>query len=129
MIIKGNGLSYSVPKYERSEVLHCQLDGKSEFIISPALDRNAVYPYKKGVGPTNLAGISLYSPDMGKFPNSGNLYKIYFIVEKGDCLFIPAYWWFQIDTYNEPNLYVKLFFETHSRYLDILMKGVEDDKI
>jgi hypothetical protein len=98
-------------------------------IISPALDRNAAYPYKKNVGPPNMAGINIYNPDIGKFPNSGNLFKLYFILDKGDCLFIPAYWWRQIDTSNEPNTYVKFFFESHSRYVDIMMKGIEEDKI
>ena len=88
-----------------------------------------VYPYKKNAGPPNIAGISFYNPDMGRFPNSGNLFKIYFILEKGDCLFIPAYWWYQVDTYNEPNTYINFYFASHSRYVDIIMKGIEEDMI
>ena len=126
---KGNGLSNSLPKSINSEILHCQLQGKSDIILSPALNRNAVYPYKKNVASPNLSGINFYYPDLNRFPNSGGLFKIFFILEKGDCLFIPSYWWHQFNSYNEPSLSVSFYFKTNSRYLDIIVKGIEEDLI
>ena len=122
-------MSFSIPKSENSEIMHCQLQGKSDIILSPALNRNNVYAYKKNVASPNLSGLNFYYQDLNRFPNSGSLFKIFFILEKGDCIFIPSYWWHQLNTYNEPNLSVAFYFKSNSRYLDVIVKGIEEDLI
>lgn len=100
------------------ENIYCVIDGYKDFILIPPTDLACV-PYKKfnvgtfkGVTPKDFSvelkekdgehetiqwiAVNPLKPDFQKFPQfrEANYYKIR--VEKGDCLYLPSFWFHHV---------------------------------
>ena len=50
------------------------------------------------------------------------------VVDAGDCIFIPAYWWHQIETSDEMNtVLVTYYYDVASSWLKLVMEGIAND--
>lgn len=46
----------------------------------------------------------------------------------GDCIYIPAYWWYQLEISDDSNtLVVTHWYDVASTWLKMLMTGIEND--
>jgi mannose-6-phosphate isomerase-like protein (cupin superfamily) len=51
-------------------------------------------------------------------------------MEQGDCIYIPAYWWHQIETpANKPTIALSYWYEVSSEWLKIVFQGLENNQI
>ncbi len=48
-------------------------------------------------------------------------------INKGDALFIPAYWWHHVKSSKSRNLAIN-FWYTPNYMADLFMKGIEDEE-
>jgi hypothetical protein len=112
--------------YDSSENIFCQLKGEIDIMIIPAMQRNSVYPFKKNYGPPNFSAVNFFKGEYGRFPNFRFSHRLYITLSEGDCIFIPAYWWFSIKTeINKHFSFLKFQFKTHSRWGHNIIRGLE----
>lgn len=46
----------------------------------------------------------------------------------GDCIYIPAYWWYQLEISDDSNtLVVTHWYDVASTWLKMVMTGIEND--
>jgi len=93
------------------------------------MHRYGVYPYIKKYGPTNYSGADFFKGEFGRFPNFQSVQRMYIVLEKGDCFYIPSYWWYSMKTNEKNNILVTYAYKTHSRWVELLMKGIQDEEI
>jgi hypothetical protein len=112
--------------YEYTENLYCQIEGQMDMMILSPLQRNVVSPYKKNYGHPNYSAINFFKAEYGRFPNFREAHRLYITLSKGDCLYLPAYWWFSTKTEEGKHFaYVKFEYKSHSRWVDYIIKGLE----
>ena len=94
------------------------------------MHRYGVYPYTKKYGPTNFSGVDFFNGELGRFPNFQAVQRMFVVLEKGDCLFIPSYWWYNLKTEEKKNnILVTFVYKSQSRWVELLMKGILDEEI
>jgi hypothetical protein len=115
--------------YEYSENIFCQLEGETDMLIASPLQRNAVYPFYKKFGMPNFSAVNFFKTEYGRFPNFRNCHRLFITLSKGDCLYVPAYWWFSTKSPNDKQFsYIKFEFKSHSRWVDYILRGMENDE-
>jgi hypothetical protein len=132
--LKLTGMKYSEgfsemhnPSYSTTEeTILCQITGQVDIIIIPALHRNFVYPYKRPYGPPNFSPVNFFKAEYGRFPEFKKVNRMYVNLEKGDCLYIPAFWWYMTKTdENVHFITVSALFKSHSRLVEDIVHGIE----
>ncbi len=93
------------------------------------MHRYGVYPYKKKYGPTNFSGVDFFKGEFGRFPHFRAVQRMFVVLEKGDCLFLPSFWWYNYQSEEGNNIMVTFVYKPHSRWVELLMKGVEDEEM
>jgi len=89
------------------------------------MHRNGVYPFLKKYGPTNYSGVNFFNGEYGRFPDFQFVQRMYVVLEKGDCFFLPSYWWSSTRFDDGNSLTVNFTYKSHSRWVELLMKGIE----
>lgn len=82
--------------YHPNDVMICTVVGRLEVIIAPSWDRLFVYAGKDGA-PENYSPVDFKSPDMRNYPDFRFATKYKMKLNPGDCLYLPAYWWQQVE--------------------------------
>lgn len=114
---------------EARENIICQIESDIDLMLISPLQRNCVYPYKKDYGPPNYSAVNFFKPEYGRFPNFRDAHRLYITLSKGDCLYIPSHWWFSYKTQeNQHFVNIKFEFESHSRWSDEIISGLEKDQ-
>lgn len=88
----------------------CVVDGNMKFILIPHVYRQEVYagngvdlsPYYDGnlaspadpLDVVNTSPVNFFAPDMEKFKKYVHTYDESVLLRRGDCLFIPAYYYY-----------------------------------
>jgi len=72
--------------------------------------------------------ISLFKVNATKYPLLGEVqeYILFGRVEKGDCLYLPDYWWVQNETQSEESTWITFGYETSSKLTDLLFAGIDE---
>lgn len=127
---EGFGESISLAHYEKDEKLICQIIGSIDIVVVPQLYRATVYSFKQGYGPLNYSPVNFFESEFGRFPKFAKSHRLLITLNQGDCLYLPAYWWFSVKSSNKSHfIYFTINFKTHSLMLDSLIKTLELDDI
>jgi hypothetical protein len=115
------------PSYSTTqESILCQIVGQVDIIIIPALHRNYVYPYKKPYDQANYSPVNFFRAEYGRFPEFKKVSRLYVNLEQGDCLYIPAFWWYMQKTEEDKHfITVTALFKSHSRLVEDMIHGIE----
>jgi hypothetical protein len=112
------------PKQDEGEMLHCVVDGKEHYkLMSPVFKQNLYSGVYDDLHPRALPGdLSLFDVNPEKYPQTANVqdYILDVTVEKGDCLYIPALYYFQSETSAKESTIVTLHYEPASKYIKLL---------
>ena len=95
------------PHYDRQEQILCAVDGRISTVLVPHIYRQEVYADdlkdsmyfdKKMLSKDqpNVAAVNFFMPNTEKYPLFENAQKFRVNLAKGDCVFIPAYYFHQI---------------------------------
>lgn len=110
------------PHYEKIEQFMCLVDGKMDIMLVPHVFRQEVYSgkeemsvspfseyqsdiskFKKHTGTfesSDSSPVNFFSPNLKKFPHFKNVDKVEVKMDAGDCVFIPAYHYYQFSASN-----------------------------
>ncbi len=107
---------------EKTENFICLLKGHLDLILIPPLEIKYVYPYKEQFGPVNYSPINFFINSSKSFPNFQKANKILINISKGDCLYIPSYWWRSLKTENKHYQFLTLKYKEPSIYFSELIE-------
>ena len=102
----------------------CINEGEMDLLLVPPQDKRYVYPFSD-YGPINFSRVNFFygGKEKDKFPDFSKANKIFINLTKGECVFIPAFWWVSLKTKNSKNLnqYIILKYFSNSKYLEKIM--------
>jgi hypothetical protein len=94
------------PHYEKKEQIVCSVEGKAFIEMVPHVKKQEVYagkiteqslyhdPANTLDSEANVSPINFFTPDKKLFPNFENANPRMVTLNKGDCMFIPAYYFY-----------------------------------
>ena len=74
----------------------CALKGQLEVHLVAAWDR--LFAYAGYQMPENFSPVDFRNPDYRQYPNFNSAHKYAKTLKEGDCLYVPAYWFQQLDS-------------------------------
>jgi hypothetical protein len=117
-------------RMEKRENFICQLKGEMTIMLIPALFRNSVYPFRKRFGPPDYSAVNFFLAEYGRFPNFRKSNRLFINLTEGDCLFLPAFWWYSLKTFeNNHYAFVRFNFSPHSRWAYEIIRGLENEEL
>jgi lysine-specific demethylase 8 len=87
-------LHYDVPNN-----FFAQIRGRKRFVLFPPTETARLYPHRTKA--YNMSRVDLERPDLAAFPKFQSARRLECIVQAGDLLFLPAYWWHQVYSLDE----------------------------
>jgi len=78
-------------------------------IMAPPSCFGSMYPYPVGHPADRQSMVELRSPDVRRFPRFADARFVYAVLEPGDVLYIPAYWWHHVDSCFEETISVNFW--------------------
>eukprot|EP00347_Sterkiella_histriomuscorum_P020430 403337837 len=122
-IIQGIDIK-TIAQYYQKDRMFCVAQGYFNVTLAPSWERLFIYA---GLNvPPNFSPVDFNRPNLQQFPNFDVATKYYIDLEEGDCLYIPPYWWQQIESDpNKPSIAVSYWYEVSSDWLKLVFTGIE----
>ena len=111
-IVLYQGVHFVVkPHYERQEQIVCAIDGMISLALVPHIYRQELYTDElkdsmyfdkkmRGADQQNVASVNFFVPKLEKYPYFENVQKFNVNLKTGDCMYIPAYFFYQMQGNN-----------------------------
>lgn len=84
--------------YDEQENFFAQIYGYKRFLLFHPDQFENLYPYPVYHPHDRQSQVDLENPDFEKFPNARHISGMEGIVGPGDVLYIPMYWWHQVES-------------------------------
>ena len=107
------------PHTDSMENMMCVYAGYKNFTIVAPYDRKWIYAGHHGL-PSNYSPVEFVAPDYERFPLFEHARVKTVHIDKGDCLFLPSYYWHQVGSSPGVSIGVATFFKTYHNSVDIL---------
>eukprot|EP00355_Strombidium_rassoulzadegani_P000133 CAMPEP_0168608272 /NCGR_PEP_ID=MMETSP0449_2-20121227/534_1 /TAXON_ID=1082188 /ORGANISM="Strombidium rassoulzadegani, Strain ras09" /LENGTH=201 /DNA_ID=CAMNT_0008648237 /DNA_START=315 /DNA_END=916 /DNA_ORIENTATION=+ len=88
----------SLPHQDDAENIMCVVRGFKTFYIVSPFQSHFVYSGQKENYPNNYSPVDFLEPDLEKFPLFKQARVFEVKIEAGDCLFLPTFWWHQVNS-------------------------------
>ena len=92
----GSGGNITPLHCDRSDNLLAQLKGRKQIVLFAPGQTNFLYPFPAYSKIARLSQIDIDRPDFKKFPKFQKAKFSECVLEPGEMLFIPAFWWHQV---------------------------------
>lgn len=89
--------------YDAMDNLFAQVSGRKRFLLFDPQQTSSLYPFSAHSKIPHLSQINVDNPDFEKFPNFQKARYSECIIEAGEILFIPVFWWHQVYSLENPN--------------------------
>ena len=100
--------------YDMEDNVNIQLRGRKEIILFPSTQLNDLYPRSAWDYMSNFSRVELALPDLSRYPRFSRATPLRAVLEPGDFIYIPIYWWHQFHTL-EASLNVNFFWQARAR--------------
>jgi len=107
------------PHTDAMENMMCMFKGWKKFHIASPNDRKFIYTGTEGY-PDNYSPCEFYAPDYKRYPLLKKARLNVAHIEAGDCLYVPAYWWHQVESCPTEAIGIAAFFKTYHQSVDLL---------
>jgi hypothetical protein len=104
----------SLPHQDEVENVMCVLRGSKKFFIASPFQTDKVYGGQKQGAPKNYSPVDFQSPDLSQFPLFAQATVYEADIQAGDCLFLPALWWHQVNSAPSRTIAVNHWWQAHS---------------
>ncbi|MBP5971598.1 cupin-like domain-containing protein [Brasilonema sp. CT11] len=94
------------------ESVLCQVRGRKRILLFEPKQSPFLYPFPKNSKVPFLSQLNIDQPDIDKFPKLINAKYTECILEAGEILFFPSYWWHQVYSLDELNISVSFVWHT-----------------
>jgi hypothetical protein len=84
--------------YDMEDNINVQLLGRKEIILFPSTQLDELYPRSAWDLRSNFSRVEIEAPDLARYPQFSRATPLRAILEPGDFIYIPIYWWHQFRT-------------------------------
>jgi hypothetical protein len=84
--------------YDMDDNINIQLRGRKEIILFPSTQLDELYPRSAWDYMSNFSRVDIEAPDLSRYPRFIRATPLRAIIEPGDFIYIPIYWWHQFRT-------------------------------
>ena len=84
--------------YDMHDNINVQLLGRKEIILFPSTQRDELYPRSAWDPMSNFSHVEIAKPDPTQHPRFSGATPLRAVLEPGDFIYIPIYWWHQFHT-------------------------------
>jgi ribosomal protein L16 Arg81 hydroxylase len=84
--------------YDMHDNINVQLRGRKEIILFPSTQLDELYPRSAWEYMSNFSRVEIAKPDLSRYPRFSQATPLRAILEPGDFIYIPIYWWHQFYT-------------------------------
>jgi [protein]-arginine 3-hydroxylase / protease len=109
----GIGGNISPLHHDMSENLLSQVRGRKRILLFEPNQTSLLYPFPAHSKIPYMSQINIEQPDIDKFPKFQKAKYMECLIEPGDMLFIPAFWWHQVYSLDELNISVNFWWKTN----------------
>jgi hypothetical protein len=99
--------------YDMEDNINVQLRGRKEIILFPSTQLDELYPRSAWDYLSNFSRVEVATPDLFRYPRFSRATPLRAILEPGDFIYIPIYWWHQFHTL-EASLNVNFFWQARA---------------
>ena len=99
--------------YDMEDNINVQLRGRKEIILFPSTQLDQLYPRSAWEYMSNFSRVEVATPDLSRYPRFSSATPLRAILEPGDFIYIPIYWWHQFHTL-EASLNVNFFWQARA---------------
>jgi len=121
----------SLAHTDAMENFMCVAQGTKVFYIVSSMQRNFLYA---GMNmPPNYSPVDFKTPDLQKYPMFRKAKVDRVPLEAGDCIFLPAYYWHQVESFptedNKPVIAVNHWYESSQKIVDHVFTALENNLV
>jgi Cupin-like domain len=84
--------------YDMEDNINVQVRGRKEIILFPSAQLDELYPRSAWDYMSNFSRVEIETPDLSRYPRFSRATPLRAILEPGDFIYIPIYWWHQFYT-------------------------------
>ena len=106
----GSTANVTKTHYDMEDNINVQLLGRKEIILFPSTQLDDLYPRSAWDYMSNFSRVDIEMPDLSRYPRFSRATPLRAILEPGDFIYIPIYWWHQFRTL-EASLNVNFFWQ------------------
>ncbi|MEC4812263.1 MAG: cupin-like domain-containing protein [Scytonema sp. PMC 1069.18] len=111
----GTGGNVSPLHHDMSENLLSQVHGRKRILLFAPNQTSLLYPFPAHSKIPHMSQINIDQPDIDKFPKFQKAKYMECVLEPGEMLFIPAFWWHQVYSLDGLNISVNFWWKTNFR--------------
>ena len=115
LLLIGERLNTTPAHYDEQQNLFAQLDGKKRCILFAPSDFVCLYPFPLHHPCDRQAQVDLYAPDLSRFPRFAEARPLEAVLEPGELLYIPQYWFHHIENLSHECVSLNFWFKDQSR--------------
>jgi lysine-specific demethylase 8 len=109
----GTGGNISPLHYDSVENLLCQFRGRKRVLLFEPKQTPLLYPFSAYSIRGHMSQVNIDQPDIDKFPKFEKAKCIECVLEPGEMLFIPAFWWHKVYSLDQLNIAVSFWWNTN----------------
>mmetsp|Transcript_3969 Transcript_3969/g.2934 ORF Transcript_3969/g.2934 Transcript_3969/m.2934 type:complete len:104 (+) Transcript_3969:718-1029(+) len=102
------------------------VSGGINVTLATPWERDLLHPLEK-LG--NVSPVNISNPNLNLFAEFRYSTTYTVDLERGDCLYIPSFWWQQIDSHPDRSIGVTFWYPTSSDWLKLTFEGIEQNLI
>ena len=82
--------------YDHTNNFFAQAYGRKRLTLFDPMQTDLLYPYPLEASASHVSFIDLEQPDFGKYPRFREARALTGVIETGELLYLPAYWWHHV---------------------------------
>mmetsp|Transcript_15564 Transcript_15564/g.41774 ORF Transcript_15564/g.41774 Transcript_15564/m.41774 type:complete len:540 (+) Transcript_15564:60-1679(+) len=111
LLLVGQRGNVTPPHFDEQENLLAQLAGRKRVLLWAPKDWNKLYPFPLHHPNDRQSQVDMRAPDLERFPRFAEAQAFEAVLEPGDVLFIPQYWWHHVENLDDGCVSVNFWFK------------------
>ncbi len=102
--------------YDISDNILAQVGGRKRIVLFDPKETSLLYPFPAHSKIPHFSQINVDKPDIEKFPKFSRAKCLECVIEPGEMLFIPVFWWHQVYSLDKLNISINFWWKVHFRH-------------
>ncbi|KYC42616.1 hypothetical protein WA1_15555 [Scytonema hofmannii PCC 7110] len=109
----GTGGNTTPLHWDAAKNLLSQVRGRKRILLFEPKQTAFLYPFSVHSKTPHMSHVNIDKPDLDKFPKFQNAKSMECVLEPGEMLFIPAFWWHQVYSLDQINIAVNFWWQAN----------------
>ncbi len=97
----GSSGNISSLHYDMADNIMVQVRGRKRFVFFDPKQTNCLYPFSVKCHIPHTSQVDIDRPNLTQFPNFSKARAVECVLEAGEMMFIPAFWWHQVHSFDD----------------------------